>query len=275
MTDEYRIETTPNSIDFWSKHRLPLEPNGVLFIARIELREKLKSLKPRLGDGLWASLTTECHDHFDAENILFYNVGAARFGALSSEGYSFSFFRGAPVEAAQFKFHHHYELRRLPAKAASQPHLQFVLEKLNTNIKPQHVWWPARNAGGMDIPVVEGDFRLDVVLTGPAIKSGIATVAKPLLDGVIAALHFDSCVDQAAVSFLASKFQLPADRLLKAFARTDHSPLGDQRVLSTYRGPTSIKWNPADERCVECAIRWLPGSGPGTRVDVCIQPTNG
>ncbi len=227
------------------------------------------------GQVQWASLTTECRDHFDPENILFYNVGASRFGALSTEGYSFSFCRGAPVEAAQFKFHHHYELRRLTAKDTSQPHLQFVLEKLNTSIKPHHVWWPARNSAGMDISTIEGDFRIDVVLTGPEIKCGIATLAKPLLDGVIAALHFDSCVDQVAVSFLASKLQLPPDSVLKAFALTGRSPLGDQRVLSTYRGPSSIKWNPADERCVECAIRWLPGSGPGTRVDVHLQPTNG
>lgn len=275
MNDEYKIESTSNSLDFWSNRRLPYEPKGVLLSARNELREKLKNLEPRKKYGLWASLTTECRDPFDAENVLFYNVGAARFGALSSEGYSFNFFREAPMMAPQFKFHHHYELRRLPDIAASQPHLHFVLEKLNTSIQVHHVWSAARNASGMDMPVVAGDFRLDIVLTGPEIKSGISTVAKPLLDGVIAALHFDPCVDSSAVAFLASKLQLPTDSLLKAFARTERSPLRYQKVLSTYRGPTSIKWNPADDRCVGCVVRWLPGTGPETKIDVCIEPSNG
>lgn len=275
MTDEYRIQTSPNSVDFWSNRRLPLQPKGILSAARDELRQKIKSLEPLPGYGLWATLITECDDRFDAENVLFYNVGASNFGVLSGEGYSFNFGRRAPFEAGQFKYHHHYELRRLPTMASFRPQLQFVLDKLNTGIKPHSVWLRARFSEGIDIAPINGDFRLEIVITGPKVKCGIAAFAKPLLDGVIAALHFDARVDQSALAVLSSKFQMSADLLLAEFSRTSRSPLGDRQVISTYRGPTSIKWNPEDERCVECSIRWLPGSGPVTRVDVQIQPANG
>ncbi len=270
MNTDYLLKATSSRIDFYSADRLSLQPLGAMHRGREELRLALKELKPKPGYGLDASLTTLLHGCFDVENILFYNVGAARFRAGSNQGFSFRLHPAKPDCPSPFAYHHRYELLPLDAHSIN-PQLIFHLDRLNTKTKPHDIWWSARRGTRQDLPLSVEHFKLFVEIEGPISLPGLSAIAKPLVDGIVASLHHDSgLTDALAVSRLAKALAVTTEQACHALADTTATPLGPRKTLSAYRD--FVKWNPADELCVDCSIRWHPSRNSKVRVAARIEP---
>jgi len=76
-------------VELWSHRRLPFEPKGELKEMRTDLADALRVLRCGRGKLLHATYASGVGDPCDAENILFYNVGAATFAHTCSRGLRF------------------------------------------------------------------------------------------------------------------------------------------------------------------------------------------
>ncbi len=271
MNKPYHLEATPSRVDFYSTERLPLEPYGTMQVAREELRHALKLLSPNAGHGLAASLTTPHQRCFDVENILFYNVGPARFKTSSFEGLTFRLNRAHLERHPSFNYHHRYEILPLTPMAI-EPHFSFELDRLNTTVKPHHVWWRACQVARANVPHIVGDFRLKIEITGPVQSPGLTVIAKPLVDGIVSALHFmPGEPDTLAVSLVATSLGISSQSVAQALCDVRGKALGPRKKLLR-RAPKFVAWDPADGGCVDCSIRWESSSSTKVRVAVRIEP---
>ena len=238
-------------------------------MAKDELATAARQLVAPPGRMLRATLGTNDRGSFDAENILFYNVGPAAFGRCTQDGLAFSL-TGLVAEAG-FRYVHRYDIVPMEPHPSGQPSLSFQVPKLNSGTSVDSIWWAAHCGLRTPSLPVPGPFRLSLSLSGVRPTPSLAVVMKSLVDGVVAALHSSPAADSTCISLLAKKLgrsEAEADDTLRRSAGT---PLGPQRLLHAFRG--FVKWNPADDRCVECSLQWTEGhQGSGTTIDVFLKP---
>jgi hypothetical protein len=109
-------------------------------------------------------------------------------------------------------------------------------------------------------------FGLDLVLEMPAdLRVNLAAIAKPLIDGVIAAFHSHS--DPGSVALVASRLgaQLGAsvDEIQARLLDDRTAILGARRLLWPWRD--GVQWNPADDRCHAFRIRRVTAAASTAR----------
>ncbi|MDF1573199.1 MAG: hypothetical protein P1P82_16445 [Bacteroidales bacterium] len=94
------------------------------------------------------------------------------------------------------------------------------------------------------ITKLTGRFGIRVVVKSPVHKVNLGNIMKPLLDGIIAALHYHG-----------GGHPIPNnldDRHIKFLMKRNFSILGERKLVYDYRN--GLMWNPADELCTEALL---------------------
>lgn len=252
------------STQFWSSQRLPFEPRGEAAAARNVLRAALAKLKASPDQVLAAEYAGPEAAFFDLENVLFYNVGAASFKGATSRGLVAWRRRtppGRPPSGASYRHHHRYRLVPRPDRRTEVPTLRFPLPKLTSRLKASEVWWPASRGASHGTPPVAGRYRLDVEV--PSAAPYIAAFLKPLLDGIVCALHRPSTIDTKAVTRLARGTGWIEAEIIERLSSPSCPALPARTILGSYRA--FVKWDPADELCDQFAV-----TAEADRADCCV-----
>lgn len=264
----YFIQSTDHQVDFYSTFHLPYEPDGIHRRARSELREALGGL--RCGPSLSATLATSAAGRYDVENLLLYNVGGKELKRLSTQGLDFCRQSGQDSLHSHFTHHHCYRTGEMNDEPMSQSLVSFDLSSLNTQLKPHQVWWEMVRRMPASFAQVGGNFRLHIRLISCRRSPGLAQIVKPLLDGIVSALHFTTAdVPPVVVSRLAAALHSSPAEVFERLTCREGRPLGCRQTLLR---PTAsfVAWNPKDENCVAASLRWLsPSQAPDApRIEV-------
>lgn len=259
-------------IEMWTTRRLPFEPKGALLEARTRLRRELMEMSPRTDELLEATYRSTVLDFVDTENVLIYNVGTSAFANSSKFGLRFVREFAPPPQATfgnpSFCWQHYHIYsdtaqrgRRTLAHPPAVARFEFGLPHLSSSLKPHEYWWAAKKAllhTSIDRDMFQGTFSTQILISGPLTIGNVATLFKPMFDGVLAALHFDPTPSDIACQLLADKLQVDLMEVVSAIQSPHNALLGRRNVVSPYRN--FVKWNPADDLCVvgELAIRHVP-----------------
>lgn len=270
----FEIASSSQSVDFWTDTRLPFEPKVELRDARDALRKSLASMPGTTGQMLFATYRSEQKSLCDVENVLFYNVGPATFARLTINGLSFARLYESPGQSpsgTNYAHHHRYEMVDGSAVLRSQvcPNcsLRFDLARLSSSSKPHEVWWSAAMANVNVHEPIAGPFELNIAIELPTVGRNVANFLKPLLDGLISALHTESQLDPVAIARLAFKTGWDSHEIVRRLLSPAAPLLGPIRLLSSYR--EFVKWNPADHLCSRCTI--IARAGPSLKCEVQVS----
>jgi hypothetical protein len=253
LDDHFRVEVTSDAVRAWATRPLPFEVNGWTKQFRAGLVAGLRAL---VGEG--SALEVDVWDRkgwiHDLENAAIYNVGTAPFARFLPAGIRLrrragSFLPAASLRAAQVAAEYSYRL----VVPSDQPVVagREVLEwsfRLDVPIDVRAVWRSARTALCAGAPAVNlAGRRLGLRVEAPA---GLTAGAmKPLLDGVIAAMHI---ADHDGVS-RGVLVGWGADDAEAGLLTNGPAPLGPRRLI-TLAGQRA-SWNPADDLVDDLAFR--------------------
>lgn len=271
----YEMISSSDSVEIWMDWRLPFEPNGEKLVTRSALQEAVRAMRRPEGSTLAARYASLDTYRVDAENLLFYNVQPATFAAVSTGGLRFERIHTAPPPSPsgrRFAHYHRYwfvEAER-PEQTAWACSFTFPLERLSTSSKPHEIWWAASGGAKSRIEQVGGPFELSISLRVSAPLGNLAGIIKPLLDGIICAMHPAAGVDPVAVRRLAEKTGWDAGAIEARLLSPSHPVLASRRQLHPYRD--FVKWDPEDELCERCTVEVRPALGAVYEVSVAIRP---
>lgn len=275
--ESYTIRFDTAHIQVLSKIRIPFDnitsndvlgfKDDLLFAIRTLSINENSVISARYGT------TNDKKQFYDLENVLFYNIGTANFKNLTKKGIAFA---KAPQQDILHKrnewglpaeYEHYYEYTVCsPEKVGcfGEPiaywnNVPFCKCK---GLSPLDAWNAMCNARKdiqkqKSIDCRAGDeFSLDLTLEKPrGVEFNIATAMKPLLDGIISALH-GGLFDEDIISLLAEKLSCTRDQIINVGMNV----LGKRDYIQKYpRAKNGIKWNPADERCKSVSIQFVDG----------------
>lgn len=229
---------------------------------RDDLRGALAALGGDQVSALYASPVT---DACDAENLLFYNVGATAFRQLSSRRLRFERayeVPAPPLALTSLAAHYHRYRSGTPGDRFEQWDMRAILAsfadvalpQLTETTKPAYIWWALCNAD-LDLRRDSGFvdcFGMSItVRTSTAVTA--AQVVKPLLDGVVSALHaHDGTRLEVVADRIAKQLGTRAATVAASLVDDDRAVLG-RRALVVPRA-ASVQWLPGDDRCVACDL---------------------
>lgn len=129
------------------------------------------------------------------------------------------------------------------------------LPKLSSDLKPAYYWNLIHQS---EYEISKSNSNLDkfgllVELELEKKNLNLTSVIKPMLDGIISALHYQENPSNGAIEHISSKYNLDSQVVRDMFSEKPYSILGKRELISEYR--TGIKWNPADEKCVTVVIK--------------------
>jgi len=257
-----------------SSVRLAFEPKGAMRDYRGELAEACRTLHAQPGEILHAVYASKDDGVVDLENVLTYNLGT---GALRPAARSGLVLERAEEETEGWPHCHRYATVASDAPWShwreGEPIATLELEAspdLFTNPKAGR-WWLAARRGDLRTHSLSTAGPLAVRMTvSPPVgwRGSLVSLLKPMVDGLISALHvhtgsLDAVAERCATVDPAlglSEFE----RLLTA----GESPLGAVRLLIPW-GDT-LQWHPADDRIAVLDVRLAP-TGPQHRVAAQIS----
>ena len=202
MTD-WQVQASPTMVDVWCERRLQFNSKPETVALRTAIGDAVAQLQAAPGQILSATFTSAGTDLVDAENVLVYNVGAARFKAASREGIRFERVHAIPEQASH---HHRYELVDRDSTSHHWRRLETVVRcsvpitRIDDQSKPDSVWQAVRREAGT-APLDSGLYGLQVTLSTPR-PVRLASLIKPLLDGLISGLH---CFEGAELGLVSSR----------------------------------------------------------------------
>ena len=278
----YYISPTsvPTSVEAWSSVRLPFEPDGWLRDFRHELQTAIRTLDPQPATCLHAVYTSPSNDRCDIDNVLFYNLSPATFVHAMGSGVRFERVIASPpacptpIASDRPLVLHHYRYAFAPCDTFWQswrPNTtlatwEIVLESNDLDgcatlwraMKQGSVKALAKRASGND------PFGLMITLAGPKRStSRLQARLKPLLDGIISALHH---YDREPPTEVCQRIAGPLNRgnsTVRDWLTDDESSvLGPRPLVHLFR--TGVQWNPADDACYAGDIRITETTGPLT-----------
>lgn len=242
LTRLWAVTGDDRSVTAWSLTRLTFEPRGDMLEFRAALRAALKKLDAVPGEGLVATYCAPNNEFVDVENVALYNVGASAYGHLTRAGL---FCQRLP--SSDDRHHLRYRVDRLPAPPGSR-----LLARTNAEVPSElHApgpWW-AEFRPRLQVPdagLASGAFTVDVTLLGAWPGTRVAGVVKPMLDGLVSALHRH---DGSRRDDLLPRLAHLGDpqQVWSALCAPAADVLGTRRLVRPHG--TNIAWNPADERC--------------------------
>ena len=257
-SENYKIISTEDMVQAFSKERIPHEPQGWQKEFRNALRSALSELKPMENLCLTASYCGTETGSYDLENILFYNIGSASFRQIATYRLFAEnrFHQGTKTINEESEFSHKYAYKICNAVNLAdfwESHtLAAEWEVLSipasfSNNKAVDYWQALRGNPGKvhsyhKIP--DSPFGVKIKLSVPKTKTlNLVSVIKPMLDGVICAFHSADKRLQEESSLIASHIGVPEQQILC----DSNDILGTCRFIYPYRD--SVKCNPQDNRC--------------------------
>jgi hypothetical protein len=137
------------------------------------------------------------------------------------------------------------------------------LPAITADLKPDAVWHAVAEGAVEPIDSAEGRrFAVVVDLRGPMSGSfNAAAVVKPLLDGVLSALHVHNewATAHAPAERLGPRLNRDITEIEELLSDRHRAVLGSRAVVHL-RG-AGVQWNPADHLCVACELRVSPSRG--------------
>jgi hypothetical protein len=262
-----------DAVEVFSTERLPYEPRGWLLDLRAELRTALKEMRSQDGALLSAVYASPVAEFCDVENVLIYNVGTGHLGGVASKGIRLErgyFSPEPPVELSGEARHYAcYSAAPLAqgfacweAGSSLAEWSRVPMPALSETTKPSAIWYAMRTSALAVIGMrqdVAAPYGLELVLGAPSSpRTQPAKVVKPLVDGVIAAMHAH---DGRALGEVAGRLraQLPsatAQEIAELLVDERANVLGQRRLL--WLRATGVQWNPADDLCVALELRVEP-----------------
>lgn len=261
--EHHEIALSDRSVDVWLDRRFPFDPTGHMRTLRTQVREAIRGLRCPPGSVLCATYSSADESFCDVENVLVYNVGPSVFAGSSRRGLRLVrnwTAAGASPLGRSFAHHHRYCFTDPPEKPAAldAAEFSFDLASLSTSTKPHEIWWRATSARPASATPIRGRFALHVELGTPTPLLNVANIIKPLLDGVVCAMHAESQVDAEAVGRLSRASTWDVAEISKRLSAPPNPILGSRRLLHHYRD--FVKWDPADDLCDDCTVLVSPAS---------------
>lgn len=253
----YEVTAEDGCVAAWSVTRLPFEPKGWLHDFREDLRAALRSMPLRPGDHLTATYTTPATtgttEFADVENVLFYNVGSGSYSHLLAGGVECHRVQGTDA------------LHRVTYLTGSTwgPHesieqfASFQAPLTGPLKNPTDWWWLLRrNVTTTAAPPSGAEYWIDLTLSGSWTGTRLAGALKPMLDGLVSALHSH---DGTSRDELEPRLRaLGADDSVWAtLTDPEHAVLGTRRLVRPHRA--GVAWNPADDLCAGFQVRQFDG----------------
>lgn len=269
VSPEYVVRSGSRAgpVEAWAQRSLPFEPKGWQRRFREELCQALQCLRPPRGRVLCGSYQTaqEAQQPADVENLVFYNVGSSCSTEATQWVLRFERRYGEPPQPPGFPgrpYLHYYRYEFVP------PDHPFTFWRegsvlarwrgvpcpaLSSDSKPAKIWWSLRRSAQRVQTCgssTSGHFGLRVVLdlTEDAIPN-LASLTKPLSDGVVAAFHCCRKLDGEVLRPLGHQLGVCPGEVRGALADCSTAALGERGKLVRLRGD-GVQWDPADDRCV-------------------------
>jgi hypothetical protein len=236
-------------------------------------------------DALHAIYTSPVGGHFDVENVLLYNVGPSAFARVASLELMVERSIGPVPDPPQglMEARHHYCYEVVPSEAtwrhwsAIRPLASFgplELGPLADVVRPSRVWYAMRRAGAALTPTAgpPSRFGLELVLEAPDdVPVNLAVIAKPLLDGIVAAFHAhdDTAALDEVGGRIAAQLDVSVDEVRALLGEDQMAILGTRRLVWPWRD--GVQWNPADHLCVAFRIRRVKRLAHGGGDSVSIR----
>lgn len=270
--------TNPPGFEAWSTLRLSFDSTAAPQKAfKSALGTEAQRLAAGPGEMLEAVFTGErLAQECDAENVLHYNVGPGRFRDATRYGVRFERRWARPdsdrvARVGPVATHHSYRI--VPCTQPSR-HWRSVrtlvtlrdvpVGVLTHDSKPDAIWLETRLRNVTTASAHAGPFGLRVRWR-VAGATGIAAGVKPLLDGLVSALHEHDGRDLEVLSAsVARRVQRSATEISRLLMSNPGAVLGRRRLLWPRAG--AHQWSPDDERCASATVLIEPpGTGaPGT-----------
>lgn len=259
-------------VEAWSQIRLPFEPTGDSLRFRTALREGLSGLVATGREGLRAEFASSSQDFVDAENVLFYNVGAASFAP--ADRFLLVFERSgavpSPPNGSVVGPHfHRYEVAADPtwrhwAEDEAVVHFGPTSIRALSSLTPMAGIWHAVRRGPVgESRATSGSFQLGLTVEISAPREvHLASVMKPLIDGVIAAFHAHDGSDTAELAQrVADSLFLDQHDVRTLLDGSERAALGRRRLL--WRRGAGVQWNPGDDLLQAVLLRATTHPGMG------------
>lgn len=252
-----------NEVQAWSTQYIPFEPKGWHLDCRNELRQAISQIAPD-GDCLYAAYISQNVKFCDVENVLIYNIGTAAFNTLCKKGICFERGFGSipPVPATNINAKHYYRYAQYDQFLLWNEDEALVVWHDTTlptppSMSKPHLYWHAMRKGTIvckDSKLISKQFGLAIQLTIPkTARCNLATILKPLLDGVISAFHWHNALrDDIMLERLCKLTDADTADLEQMLYDKTHAVLGARSLVSAYR--EGIKWNPEDDACMACHV---------------------
>lgn len=267
MEISHQFLSSESSVSLWLNERIPLQPTGALKAVRETLRDALLELRLPDRDLLSCCYTSQDQKdetrEVDVENLVIYNIGTGNFSGLTQRGVHFRRRREMPPPSPSTKaFAHHYDYRFIERPTPRMgPNFCFHLPRGSVLKRPEEVWWWATQAPRMAyVPLAGRPFSLYVELETRIGGSGVANFIKPLLDGIVCAMHNDPFPSSEAIARLSRGWGRGVADIHSRLLNPPNPFLGPRAVLAKHQAnsDTSVRWAPADHLCEECTVVVLP-----------------
>ena len=245
---EYFVRRSERLVEAWSVRRPPFVPRGWLLDLKNEIGQQVNAIKCNAGEALHGKYVSPDKSFCDVENVLFYNIGPTVFARSTKWGLRFERSYENPPDCPK-------QLSEIPTHyseySVSARDSQFrywtrrnllaewkgaTLRSVSTNLKPGTVWL-ALKRGNLRLHDRLGqddiNFGLDLTIKEPpATTPYLASVVKPLLDGVICAFHEHNGQDEETVGArLSSKLNEDPTRLVALLRDGQMNILGRRRLV--------------------------------------------
>ena len=262
----FAVQREAEGILAWSTHRLPFEPFPQPWMQefRAEIRAAIHELPVDPEKLLHAAYAARDEAFCDLENVLLYNVGTPQLRRLLGRGVRIERSNDPtnPSATTPLPRSHGYWYGSIPAGCApgfgrsGRILATLTAVPMPRPAKPVTVWAAIREYTEPPPPLdPSASTWLGVVLlvAAPAQSAGtqlpnISELIKPLLDGVVSALHAHDGQQLGEVTHrLVAQSAGEPDRLSAMLTDRRWAQLGTRRLLWPH-GHT-VQWNPADDRC--------------------------
>lgn len=252
--NDFHIVSNAKSVKAISNYRIPFEPKGIEKEFRNSLRNELSKLKLSNNEILFATFKNSNSDFFDVENILFYNIGASAFRNISANGIIFEY-PEETFQTVQGSNQYEYTLINKADYCSfftdeTACKFEFEVDNINTNTKAHNYWYAFHNGNIYNYSITSNKtnyFGIDIQIYTHQSFYNLSSLIKPMLDGIISALHYELNFDEIGIERLAHKLNKKTINILDLFKKKPYSILKSRNILQSYR--SGIKWNPQDERC--------------------------
>jgi hypothetical protein len=263
--DHFDVMHDDSGVQYWADDRLPYEPSRDWhFALRFNVQAALGELRAGENHALHGVYLTRKCGFYDVENVLFYNIGAGHFAKSTRFGLRFETAITIPPSAPAGRRRNHYcryaivpitdgfrcwRLGEIPVATwidiplATQP---------SSKTKASQLWFAVCKHGFQSsVQRLEGKFGLKLCLTAPEgirRQLNLASIVKPLFDGVIAALQrYPGDVPGDALDRLHCQINMCPKDQIRRWLQTSNAPLGDRAEL--IRSGGNRLWNPRDDDC--------------------------